>query len=426
MRRLSVLLFAIALAIPALGQDVQGPFVPGRAYSAKDFLGNYFELPYVYQPSDALAPSGLYVGWTPGRIYPNGRTGTIVAGGTVAVTASKATCTLPTFSSCNIIYSNSTGTVANTTTFDTANTAGNTILAYVQTSGSAVTSVIYPYQISAMPIAYQIRVPSVLTVGKLEAGTSTWLFNVVPSARPTGTYSDYVYYLGLRDGGGSSSGALSGGAAQKTYGLYVDLNRPTTAAATGDSNDALLKLSSNNYAANDTNFITRGVNVGINNRNAGTLGTLESGLFGAQNKTGGTTGTLRGLTVHPENYGSVTDEMGGIDVVFHNEAAAATLQYGIRIRNSDLSNIAPVAAALLIPANAGNTTGFNYGVDLNGATINTADIRLSSAAAILTGTGVPAGGLCAAGNLGSIYINHGGGGGTSLYVCEVAGAWAAK
>lgn len=101
---------------------------------------------------------------------------------------------------------------------------------------------------------------------------------------------------------------------------------------------------------------------------------------------------------------------------------------------------APVGAAFrVIDRTVGAGTGFNYGLDLyyacaggtcSGApelnSFNMADIRLSSLAEILTGTGAPAGGLCTATNLGAIYLNHGGGGGSSLYVCEVVGNWAAK
>lgn len=242
--------------------------------------------------------------------------------------------------------------------------------------------------------------------------TSGWGLNILPSARPN---TAYAYLLGFDDAGGSASGLMTGGAAQKTYAFSISVNRPSASAATGDSNDSVFKGSYNNYAVNDSNFIIRGLNIGINGRSPGVAGMLEAGLFGAQNKSGSTLTTLRGLTVHPENYGSVSGEMGGIDVVFHNEAAAATLQYGIRIRNNDQSNIAAVAAALLIPANAGNTTGFTYGVDLNGSTIGTADVRLHTGAMILTGSGDPNGSITVA--AASIYIRTGtGNASTTVYV----------
>ncbi len=55
-----------------------------------------------------------------------------------------------------------------------------------------------------------------------------------------------------------------------------------------------------------------------------------------------------------------------------------------------------------------------------------AEVLLSQGNTILSGNGAPGAGLCAAPTLGSIYLNLAGGAGTSLYVCEVAGAWAGK
>jgi hypothetical protein len=75
---------------------------------------------------------------------------------------------------------------------------------------------------------------------------------------------------------------------------------------------------------------------------------------------------------------------------------------------------------------------FNYGLDLinqpgpSQPTVAIADIRLSAGPLIYSGNGAPAAGLCAAPTLGSVYLNLAGGVGTSLYVCEVAGAWAGK
>ena len=55
-----------------------------------------------------------------------------------------------------------------------------------------------------------------------------------------------------------------GGAAQKSYLVMITGDRDAAYAATGDSNDAWLRVSGNNYAANDSNFIIRGFNCAIN------------------------------------------------------------------------------------------------------------------------------------------------------------------
>jgi hypothetical protein len=156
----------------------------------------------------------------------------------------------------------------------------------------------------------------------------------------------------------TSDAFFRGGAAQKSYLLSVSGDRTSAYAATGDSNDALIRATGSNYAANDTNFIMRPLNATFTNRSGGTLGILES-LISIQAKSGGTVGTMRGLTVKSENYGVVSDEFGGLDVIVHNEAAVATLEYGIRIRNTNNSITGPVDTAVLL-TKSGTNTGFTH------------------------------------------------------------------
>jgi hypothetical protein len=183
------------------------------------------------------------------------------------------------------------------------------------------------------------------------------------------TAEEYGYPVQIK-----GTGAFRKTGTEKTYLLYITGDRESGYAATGDSNDAYMRVSGNNYAANDSNFILRGTNVGVNNRSGGTLGQLEAGSFGAQNKSGGTAPTVRGLTVTPENYGTCATEFGGIDIVLKNEGAAATTQYGLRIRNLDNSTANAVTSAISV-TDTGTNTGFNYILDAYGATISTAAIR---------------------------------------------------
>jgi len=238
-----------------------------------------------------------------------------------------------------------------------------------------------------------------ITGGTPTVGTSGLLFpngaliktqsdialNFLPSARPSGSQT---YLFGLSDGGGSSSGLMSAnGAAFKTYAFTIQVNRPSTAAVTGDSNDAIAKWTYNNYGANDSNFILRGLNSVVNNRSGGTLGQLIGGLASASSKSGSTSPVVRGLEVQTENFGTNATEHGGLDVAIKNEGAKATTQYGIRVRNIDQSNVGVPDAAILIPTNAGNTTGWNVGLDMNGATIvvTGGQIRFSNGAIISVG-----------------------------------------
>jgi len=196
------------------------------------------------------------------------------------------------------------------------------------------------------------------TLGVVGALGVTGILAVTPAERPA---TDYAYLAQI-------TGDLhTGGAAQKTYALGITTTRPVTSAATGDSNDALIKGSFSNYAANDANFVMRGMNCTINNRDGGNLGTLDN-QFGCQNKSGATVATLTGLTVVPENYGTVSDVFGGIDVVMKNEAIIATLEFGIRVRNINDSVAGTVNSAILV-SDTGANTGFTNGLDMNGATI---------------------------------------------------------
>jgi len=195
---------------------------------------------------------------------------------------------------------------------------------------------------------------------------------------PTRSTNSYAYLFSVRD---SAAGVMTGGANQKTYAVGILVSRPSTAIASGDSNDALLRGTYNNYAKNDSNFIIRGVNTTVSNRSPGTLGILEGGLISSANRSGSTAPTVRGLSVGVENYGTVSDEFSGVDIDLRNEGAKATLEYGLRVRNTNNSTTSAADSAIQI-RNAGTNTGFVYGLDLLGAGIVRADLRLHNAARI--------------------------------------------
>ena len=170
------------------------------------------------------------------------------------------------------------------------------------------------------------------------------------------------------------------GAAQKSYVMQISADRDSAYVVTGDSNDAILKITGNNYAANDANFILRGLNASINNRSGGELGRLEHSV-GTQNKSGGTSPIVMGLSVTAENYGTMADLFGGIDVLLKNEGAVATLEFGVRIRNENNSVADAIGAGLLF-SDTGANTGFDYLIDGNGASVVVADVRLRNAMVI--------------------------------------------
>jgi len=195
---------------------------------------------------------------------------------------------------------------------------------------------------------------------------SGYKINLAPNARGNAAYG---YLVNIVDDGGSTSGLLTGSAAQKTYGLNIALARPTTAVATGDSNDAGVKVVLSNYAANDANYILRGINTSMRNKTGGTMGILEGGLLSSNNSVGATAPYVRGATIGAENYGVNATEHGGLDVYVLNEAAKATQEYGVRVRNLNNSIAGTSGAAFLVAEPAKANLGWDFIVDANGVKV---------------------------------------------------------
>lgn len=129
-------LLAVPLHAQSLPSIVQ---LPSGAQSLTQVLGPNFQSPWLI-----CTTSSLVCSWGTGTIYtPNGAVA--IVPGSTTVTASATTCARPGFTSCDFIYSNATGTIANTQTLITATAAGNTVLAYLTTSSSGVLTVVTPY-----------------------------------------------------------------------------------------------------------------------------------------------------------------------------------------------------------------------------------------------------------------------------------------
>ena len=91
--------------------------------------------------------AGLSIKGTAGTVN-NGGHAVVVAASSTGITASKNDCSSPNYANCNFLFANPAGTVANTTTQSTAFAAGNTLLAFIETSASAVTKLAFPQQSS--------------------------------------------------------------------------------------------------------------------------------------------------------------------------------------------------------------------------------------------------------------------------------------
>lgn len=93
-----------------------------------------------------ISASSTNIVWTAGTVNNGGHAVAITAGST-ALGASKTDCAAPTYTTCNILYSNSSGTVSLTTTIATAAASGNVILAFIETTaGSVASRIVVPTQ----------------------------------------------------------------------------------------------------------------------------------------------------------------------------------------------------------------------------------------------------------------------------------------
>jgi len=143
--------FIVALVIAVWG----ALFAPDYVKAQQDYF-----FPTVYQNT------ATSVGWTAGTANNGGHAVTIAAG-TAAVTLDRQICTAPLFSSCNIVYANSGGTVAVTAASNAITVAmgpGNVPLAFVETSTTAISRIVFPQQASTAVMPSTITVNCGITV----------------------------------------------------------------------------------------------------------------------------------------------------------------------------------------------------------------------------------------------------------------------
>ena len=215
-----------------------------------------------------------------------------------------------------------------------------------------------------------IRANRLLVLNKLTINPEAVLYVNAPSAtkfeiEPVGdSTASYRYGINI-----DSDLFYIGGAAVKHY--MVNLTGDMETASTGDSNAAFLKIGGSNYAANDSNFIFRGINVGITNRSGGEMGRLESSV-GVQNKSGGIVPTLIALTATTENYGTNATEMFGIDVIARDEVGAGTTRAVARFRNDDRTGVAALDAGLIIESHS-SSGGMDTLIRAHGAVLTEYD-----------------------------------------------------
>ena len=168
-----------------------------------------------------------------------------------------------------------------------------------------------------------------------EVGVSPYTAYFAP-VRSTSTLRGYAMGINI-DG----TKLLRGTTISKSYVVNIFGDKEEAYPCTGDSNDAMLKIGGSNYAENDTNFIFRGINCNVANRDPGVVGLLTNNIS-ISLKSGSTTGTGIGLQVDCQHQAGADnpDELGGLDVSVNFEGGEATLEYGIQVRTRGNCNVA--------------------------------------------------------------------------------------
>lgn len=225
---------------------------------------------------------------------------------------------------------------------------------------------------------------SIRTLSNLDRTVFQPLGRIIQEAFQDGLVAEYVrgtssYAYGMRIVGDSF---FIAGAAKKTYLVQIEGERAAGQAVTGDSNDALLRMSHWNGAACDSNFIMRGINGSMSNGDAATLNLLEGINFSVRQRSTGAITALRAalLSVQMDSSkAAVNTEVKGLKVEMRIEQNCPANSAGVEVRNytSGVYTL-PTAAFKVSNDRSSGCKGFDYGLDMydaNGETVETAQIR---------------------------------------------------
>ena len=133
-----------------------------------------------------------------------------------------------------------------------------------------------------------------------------------------------------------------GTTAAQSYLLELSGDKAADYDTTGDGYSAYLHISGSNYAQNDTNYTYRGINCGIANRSGGTLGSIYGANISISLKSSSgniTNGIACQIDAQDLTSGTKTC-FGGLDVSINREGAAATEEFGMRLRTRGTINTA--------------------------------------------------------------------------------------
>ena len=266
-------------------------------------------------------------------------------------------------------------------------------------AGGATANADWVYGIDLSPadiVTADIRLSNSETIANTTDGTIDIGGNVVVAGARDDT-TGYDYFVTVE---GEASGVVTG---SKTIGMIVELERSSTypIALTGDLADTGLMVRVETEATSTTaGTVLRAVDAEAKADNpGGTVSNLFGGSFTAKSDTSaGSVDSMIGLQSNVQNNATVGTTLISADFRLMRQAATEpTTEQIVRIRNSSTSGNG-VDAGLYFASDASNAyDDFDYVIDMSGADVDDADIRLSNGETIsnVTDTAVQVGGFLA-------------------------------
>jgi hypothetical protein len=201
------------------------------------------------------------------------------------------------------------------------------------------------------------------------------VFNGIPDTNA----SDYNEWFKIE---GDMTGT---GTKDRNYGIVIEMTRGAGEEITnGDHDEAGIKIRMDTEAITTTAGTTlRGMDVEAKADNpSGTTTNLYGASITAKSDTGaGSVDSMIAATFNTQNNAAVVTNLMAADFRLYRQAATVpTNEYGIQVRSSSSTGSGADAAIYLNSDYAGSATtdSWDYGLDVSGAAINTADIRLEN------------------------------------------------
>ncbi len=217
------------------------------------------------------------------------------------------------------------------------------------------------------------------TLGNAANDTTTFNGNMVFNGIPdtdTGSYDEWFLIEGEMTGVANKD---------RNFGLVIEMTRPAgQGITTGDHLEAALKIAIDTEATTTTAGTTmRAIDAEAKADNpGGTVTNLYGASITAKSDTGaGDVDSMIAATFHANNNAAVRSNLMVADFNLYRQAATVpTNEYGIQVRSTSSTGSGADAAVYVKSAWAGSATtdSWDYGLDLSGAAINTADIRLEN------------------------------------------------